>query len=315
MSNSPNPTWRPVADGDLDGIVALAEAVNAAEQLDFAGGPEFWKWWLNQHDLATDVMVVEDDGRIVGISGSFGSDTDSGARAVLWFDQHPEHPELEAPLLRWAIDRGRAQVEAAAHPEKAIRVSAEEHRDRRRRLLEGHGFREARTFVEMERTLAADLPDDRPDPDGITVVAWTPDLDEPARLVSNAAFADHWGSLPIDPGTWSTMIMDDETVRRDLSFVALAGEEPVAICMAEVDPEDDPDKLWIQRVGVRPEWQRRGLASLLISRSLHGAAGAGLQTAALDADEQSDFDATAIYTALGFAVTQRSVTYLMEDPE
>ena len=197
---------------------------------------------------------------------------------------------------------------------RIIRISVEEHRTRRRSLLEESGFVATRSFVKMKRSLAADLPDLRPVPDGITVLPWTADLDETARLVSNAAFADHWGSLPMDSATWESMVMDDDVVRRDLSFVAVSDGEAVAVCLGEVDPEEDAALLYVSRVGTVPGWQRRGLASLLLTHSLHAAAAAGLSASALSVDEESRFDATAVYAGLGYRATSRTINYVLEDP-
>ena len=46
---------------------------------------------------------------------------------------------------------------------------------------------------------------------------------------------------------------------------------------------------------------------------MRAAAATGLLTAGLSVDEESRFDATALYTGLGFTVTSRSITYLLED--
>ena len=173
---------------------------------------------------------------------------------------------------------------------------------------------EARVFVEMERSLADDLPEPRPLPDGVEMVPWTPDHDEAARLVSNAAFAGHWGSLPMDSETWHSMVVDDDVNRRDLSFLAVADGAAVAMCLIEVDLEEDPSALWVSRVGTVPTWQRRGLASALLAGSIRAGAADGLLTAGLSVDEESSFDATALYTGLGFTVKSRSITYLLEDP-
>jgi len=307
-------TWRSVAADDIPDVVSLAAAVDQAEGLEFAGGPEFWAWWIRQHDPAADILAaVADDGAVLGLTGSYGTDSEHGARAILWFESHPDRPDLEPLLLAWATDRGREQVTAAGHHEKMIRVSVEEHRIRRRSLLEAEGFTAARSFVDMERSLTKALPARRQAPDGITVVPWTPELDESAREASNAAFKDHWGSLPMDAKAWASMVLDDDTARRDLSFVAKAGNRVVGVCLAEVDSEDDEAKQWISRVGTRPEWQRQGIASLLLTESLLAAAGAGLQVSALSVDEESRFDATAVYASLGYRVTTRSVTYVLED--
>jgi len=308
-------TWRPATLEDVPAIVTFAAAVNAAERLEFAGGPEFWKWWLGQHDPATDTLLaLGPSGEVLALGGSFGSDSDRGARAILWLDAHPDRLDLEKPLLEWVTGRGLAQVTASGHQEKAVRIAAEEHRTRRRGLLETSGFVAKRSFVDMERSLTTVLPEPGPLPDGVEVVPWTPDLDEGARLVSNASFADHWGSLPMDWETWDSMVLDDDVNRRELSFLAIADGEPIAICLVEVDMEEDSSRMWIDRAGTVPQWQRHGLASTLLAWSMRAGAAAGLLTTGLSVDEESRFDATALYARLGYTVRKRSITYLLEDP-
>jgi ribosomal protein S18 acetylase RimI-like enzyme len=297
---------------DVPALVAWAAAVDEAEDLDFAGGPEFWRWWLQQHDLDADTLAaVAAGGEIVGAAGSWGQITDRGARAILWLDAHPEHLGLEPVLLGWAERRGAVQVAAGEHPQRILRISVEEHRHRRRALLEAHGFEAVRTFVEMERSLAESEPVP-PGPAGIEVVTWSAGLDEATRIASNAAFAGHWGSLPMDAATFSSMVADEDVIRRELSFLAMAGGEVIGLCLVSVDLEEDPDRLWIDRVGTIPSWQRRGLARTLLARSLWAGAAAGLSRAGLTVDETSHYDATALYAGLGFEVTKRSVTYAKE---
>jgi len=304
-------TWRPAAIDDIPAIARLTRVVDAVENLEFAGGPEYWSWWFDHHDLAMDTIVVIDvSGEVVALGGSYLADSENGVRAILWLDAHPDRLDLEQPLLDWVLERGRQQVASSPHTQKVIRVSAEEHRTRRRELLEAIGFRPARSFVEMTRSLTDALPERRSLPSGVSVVPWTADLDEPARSVSNASFADHWGSLTLDHETWDSSVMDDDTVRRDCSFVAIADREAVAICLTEVDPEDDIDSLWISRVGTLPAWQRRGWASALLTSSIRAGAEAGLLRTGLSVDEESDFDATAVYGRLGYTVASRSITYL-----
>ena len=122
MSSTSDLTWRPITETDIPDVVTLVAAVDAVENLDFAGGPEFWKWWLDQHDLAADVIGAEAPGSgLVGIAGSFCSDTDAGARSILWFDAHPDRPDLQEPLLQWATGRGRARPSPVRRPTPAAR--------------------------------------------------------------------------------------------------------------------------------------------------------------------------------------------------
>lgn len=307
----PGVAWRPAATGDAPGLADLAAAINEAEGLEFVGGPDFWGWWLGQHRLGDDTLLAIDrGGRVLAATGSWVQVTPSGARAILWLDAHPEHLDLDPFLLRWAEQRACRQLEGAGGS-RVIRISAEEHRSRRRRVIEEAGFRNARTFVEMERPLTGDIPD-LPVPEGPTTTTWEPSLDEAARIASNAAFADHWGSLPMDPDTWASMVLDEDTMRRGLSFLAVVADEVVAMSLASVDVEEDPECLWIDRVAVVPSWRRRGLASALVARSLRAGADAGLGKARLGVDEENGWDAPALYRRLGFEVTKRSVTYLKE---
>ena len=304
---TPGITWRPVIDGDIPALVELAAAVDAVEHLEFVGGPEYWTWWIDQHDAAADTMLAIDAGRLDrGPGGFLRHRQRRGARAILWFDSHPDRLDLEPVLLAWAVQRGQEQVAASSHPDKMIRVSVEEHRSRRRTLLESSGFTIARTFVNMERSLTDDLPEQRPAPDGITVVPWTPEFDEAVPIGLQRRLCAPLGQ----PSVRRERLALDGARRRPWSSATSPSSpspngEAVAICLAEVDPEDDPDSLWISRVGTHPEWQRRGLASLLLTRSLHAGAAAGLPTTSLAVDEESRFDATAIYANLGYRVTTR----------
>ena len=128
----------------------------------------------------------------------------------------------------------------------------------------------------------------------------------------------NFGSLPISADEWASLYGGEGSdVRRDLSFVATdpAGEV-VGFCMANVDEEHNAEagvaEVWLNRIGTVPAWQRRGLASALIVRSLEAARTAGFERAGLDVDESSASNATAVYERLGFTVRSRSLQYTKE---
>ena len=116
----------------------------------------------------------------------------------------------------------------------------------------------------------------------------------------------------MSPETWASMIVDEDVIRRDLSFLALVGDEVVGMCLASVDLEEDPDAVWIDRVAVVPASRRSGLASALLLHTLQAAAASGLGSAGLNVDEESGWDAPEMYHRLGFSTTKRSVTYVKE---
>ena len=80
------------------------------------------------------------------------------------------------------------------------------------------GFTPTRYFDELLRPLD-DLPV-RSELPGVTVVPWPEDRDDEILAVNDSAFADHWGSTPIDPDRWHQMVRGFGS-RIDLSFVAV----------------------------------------------------------------------------------------------
>lgn len=312
-------TWRPPTLDDLEALAAHLKRVDAAENLDFVPGIETWSWLLGQPDidLQRDLIVgVDDQGQIVADAGSWFSSTQQGSRAWVWFDADPKHDGVKPALARWAHGRASQQLtKAEPGVPRFIRIPVEEHRESHRSHIEALGLEPARSFVEMRRSLE-ELPEPRTTPSGLRVILWDDAMNEAVRLASNSSFADHWGSLPMNAEQWQAMFADSGTFRRDLSFLAVTETNDVAsMSLCEVDAEDDPNLLWVNRVGTIPAARRLGLATILISRSMQAAAAASLSEAGLDVDETSHTDATKVYERLGYAFTKRSIHYIEDlDP-
>jgi ribosomal protein S18 acetylase RimI-like enzyme len=65
-------------------------------------------------------------------------------------------------------------------------------------------------------------------------------------------------------------------------------------------------------VGTRPAWQRRGLATHLLLRTMQAALEADIPSAALTVDQDSNTRATAVYERLGFVPSRRTLTYVKD---
>lgn len=310
-------TWRPWT---LDDAAALARhmlRVDAAERLDSVPGTELYRWLIGQDgfDPATDSLAGFDAaGEVHAEVKVWAPRTEAGARAFLWLDAAPPDSDLRSFLLAWGEARSRQILETIDPSlERVIRVGAEEHRTELRAQIEAAGFPPARSWVVMRRSLSG-LPEVRPLPEGIRVEPWSVALEEAARLASNEAFADHWGSQPMTAEMWRGIYRESESFRPDLSFLACMGDKVVALSFAEVSEENDAHRgfaeVYIDRVGTRRTHRRRGIASHLVIRTMAAAAEAGLEVAALDVDETSHTEATTVYRRLGFEVVERSITYL-----
>jgi ribosomal protein S18 acetylase RimI-like enzyme len=313
---APDVTWRPPTKNDASLLAAHTRKIHEVERLDFLPSAEFFEWMLGQPgiDPAEDMLVGLVGDTLVADAGTWLHSGDSGARCIIWGEASPDHPDLVGFLLEWA--KARAQQRLAAQPEqlpKVIRTSVEEHRSSQRAAIEAAGFGTPRGFVAMARPLS-DLPPISPAPSGVEVVGWSDDLEEAVRLASNASFADHWGSLPMDAAEFKGFHSDNPTFRPDLSFLAMVDGSVVSFSLCEVDDEDNKDRatndLFINRVGTIGSHRGRGLASHLILRSMQAAVSAGgLDRVALDVDEMSHTNATLVYERLGFETYARTLSY------
>lgn len=309
--------WRPWTLDDVDALCRHALRVHEAENLESTPGADLYRWLVDQDgfDPATDSFAAFDpDGEVRAEVKLWAPATEAGARAFIWIDAAPPDTDLRAFLIAWGEARAR-QILAGIDPslERVIRVSVEEHRTGFREQLESAGFVAARSFVQMRRSLEA-VPAPPPLPDGVRVEPWSIEHDDGARLASNDAFADHWGSMPMGEEMWRGIYRRSDTFRPDLSFVAIDDDRVVALCLAEVSGEENRisgrAEVYVDRVGTARSHRRVGLASHLLVRCLQAAAAAGLEEAVLDVDESSHTEATAVYLRLGFTVTRRSITYI-----
>lgn len=311
--------WRPPRLSDAPAIAEMTAAMDKAENLDLPGGPDSIREDLSRPELDLDqdaYLAITPDGSVGGYAVTLPITGDGSARIHVWLEVHPDHTEVESTLIEWAIRRGKQQAaDIPAEFDVKLRVGSEEHRHRRRRVLAAAGFRHVRTFIEMRRPLGGPMAVPPPPPDGVKIVDWSDDLDEAARLASNAAFADHWGSVMLNSATWRASYAESDSFRPRFSFLALAGDHVVSICYCSVEEEYNEQQgvkeMWIERVATRPEWRRRGLATALISRSLVAGAAAGMERAGLDVDEDSGTYAPSVYQSLGFKEDRRSVQFEM----
>ena len=322
MSLLPKPpentlTWRPWTSEDTDALVRHMERVHEAERLEHVDGADSFRWIANQPDFdpALDSLVAFDTaGEVRAEAGVWAHISDEGSRVFIWAHAAPPFTNLRPFLISWGEARARQKL-VTANPDRdrIIRMGVEEHRTSLRREIEDAGFFEARSFAVMRRPLAG-LPAAPTLPDGIRVQNWSADVDSLVRSVNNESFADHWGSMPINQEAWTAAYRDSENFRPSLSFVAMSGDDVVSFCLAEVSNDDTTRKgraeVYIARVGTRRAHRRGGLASHLVVRTMEAAADTGMDVAALDVDESSHTNATAVYARLGFEVVERSIHYI-----
>jgi mycothiol synthase len=237
-------------------------------------------------------------------------------RAYLLGTVHPDFRRqgIGTLLFSWQLATARSMLAAYPHRlPRFLRTQVVDTQTDAVALYERHGLTPVRWFEDLLRPLDHLPPLDPPE--GVELVGWDPAWSEPARLVLNAAFADHWGSTPTSPEAWKEQLTEHNR-RLDLSFLALAAGKLVGVSLAGHFPDDEAvtgrRDGWIAKLGVVREWRGRGVASALIRRSLHAFAAAGFTHAALGVDADNPSGAHRLYRRLGFDTVLRSVVHQLE---
>ena len=310
-------SWRPATVGDAEALADLFNAIGEAEGTPERMSPET----LLHDDLASPhadlerktLIGVSEDGSVVA-RGAIGLRPSEAIehRAYVNPGVAPgwRNRGLEDFVTDWSIAVAEALLEetVSALPKYISRWAYATQAEEIERI-EQRGFHKARYFWEMERPLG-----DEPamaDPEGVEIVPWESSHDEPTRLVSNAAFADHWGSRPITFENWMHGTIETPRFRRDLSFCALHDGEVVGYSHNQVYPEDweaaGRSEGWIGGLGVLRDWRKRGIATALMKRSFIAMDVAGLDYAMIGVDNDSPTGAHRLYEAVGFRTKHTSL--------
>jgi len=197
-----------------------------------------------------------------------------------------------------------------------LRIGAAESRTGSLAALEAGGFRPRRYFVRMRADLRGPAPTPLPDPAGMRIRRFEAADDEAVRRASNAAFADHWGSVPREPDAWRAEYVDSAAFRAETSFVA---EDAGGIVGFSLAAEHDADTVsrghrtgYVSRVGTVRGARGRGVGTALVTRSMAAMRESGCVEAELDVDAESPTGAGRLYERLGFTVFARERLYSRE---
>lgn len=214
-------------------------------------------------------------------------------------DVHPAHRGrgLGAALLDWVDERARrtgtAQVVQTVPDDDAEAVA----------LVRSRGYAPMVTAWLLGIALPAE-PEVPEPPAGITVRHFRPGDERATHQVTEDAF-DAWQQRRRSYDEWALLTVGRETFAPDLSPLAFAGDELVGAVLSLDVP--DADEGYVERVAVRRDHQRRGVAQLLLRhtfRDFHrrGRRGCTLWT-------HSDTGALALYERVGMTVRRSATVY------
>ena len=262
------------------------------------------------------VRLIEDqDGTLVALVEVW-DESDLPVHPYLWLSVDQEHKDrgLEDYLISWAEDRAR-QVLERVDPELkvAMRCHISSEIDSSQQALLRAGFTEIRHGFRMRIEMDS-MPPAPVWPEGIQLKPYDPK--KHARVVyetDEEIFQDHFGFVKEDLEEGFKRFMHhftgDDSYDPNLWFLAVEGEEIVAICICRRYGSEDPSTGYISSLGVRRPWRRRGIAQALLLHAFREFYQRGKRVVDLGVDAESLTGATDLYKKVGMFVLRQFVLY------
>jgi mycothiol synthase len=223
------------------------------------------------------------------------------------------HPDLRGIgigsfLLAWGEDWTRDRMSQA--PENA-RVVVQHYINSAnagaRRLLEDSGYTPVRGIYVMETDLD-EVPPLPHWPEEISVRTFVPGRDERAAFEAvEDAFEDMWGR---PRGTFQRFVGMTETESFDptLWFLAVDGDEIAGVTLCKTLAGEG----WVDVVGVRRPWRKRGLGLALLRHAFTEYHRRGVPRVGLSVDAESITGAPRLYGRAGMRVRESYIIHLKE---
>jgi GNAT superfamily N-acetyltransferase len=302
---------------DYPAMVAILDACNAADQLDYINSVEEIAWvfaHLTNCDPERDMLFAEADGETIAFSRAWWvqeTPTDAGERLYksLGFVRPDwRRQRLGTAMLRYN-ERHLRDI-AREHPAeipKLFRVWATDTEEGAQALFAGAGYQPVRHYVMMTRPIGLPLPD-APLPVGLELRPVEPGH---VRAIWDAmweARRDHWGYVEPteqDYERWT----QGRLFAPELWKVAWDGEQVAGMVLNRLDREQNEQyrrqRGYSQGIFVRRPWRRRGLARALLVGSIRMFREMGMQETALGVDTRNPSGALGLYESVGYQAVQR----------
>jgi mycothiol synthase len=251
------------------------------------------------------LVAERSDGQIVGYADS--ADQDEHRRFSFDLRVPPtveQAPEIAAALLG-TLERQAAEVAA---PAATSRLFVPSDYDLLRKLGEERGYEPFRHSFQMRIDFDGELP--APDwPEGISVRTFVRGQDDHAVYEAHQdAFADHFEHVHWPYESWQQWAFTD-SFDPSLWWVAEDGEEIAGVCFGRAEGYAGPGVAWINVLGVRRPWRRRGLGRALLLNAFGEFRDRGKRGAGLGVDGLNTTGAVRLYEQAGMHVARRYDQY------
>ena len=299
---------------DLETAVALFNICN----IDQIGVSEFIlndvknEWKTPKFDLARSTRAVfSPNGALVGYVEVWDI-VDPPVRIWVWARVHPEHEGrgIGTWLTSWAEARAHLAISRVDDNISVImQAGGYSAHQPTLDLLQEYGMSLTRHFWKMVTPLDSTPPSPQwPDNIIIRTMADLPDL-RSVCAAEQDAFQDHWGYVPRDLEEelerWQHWIDNDEKFDPTLWFLAMDGDEIAGISLCRSEAQDDATMGWVDALGVRRAWRRKGIALALLHHTFVDFHKRGQKSVGLGVDAASLTGATRLYEKAGMVMDDK----------
>jgi len=270
-------------------------------------------------NLETDTCLVEArDGTIAAVGYAIDS---ANFRVRVQAEVMVRHEDQGRGIGDWLADwieaRSREAIEKAPADARVTVMQRVDDSDvSAKELLEAKGYEVIRQKWRMLMTFGKDRPTPVW-PEGISIRCFDPDVDLEATFLANRdAFKDHWeytdSSEEEGLKHFQHRISTNPDFDPSLWYLAWEGSEIAGICRVQPLEGTDRSTGYVQSLGVRRPWRRRGLALALLHHTFSELMERGYERCALHVDSDSLTGATRVYEKAGMEIAELNHVYELE---
>lgn len=146
-------------------------------------------------------------------------------------------------------------------------------------------------------------------PDGVEVRPWREGDDPAFHEALQDAFAEHFGFEPRPYDEWLRAVDSQAETDRTLWSLALERGEVAGALVCSWHSSGDPTFGWVNELGVRSAWRRRGLGLALLRHAFVELGRRGATRVGLGVDAENTTGAVRLYERAGMRVTRRYDTW------
>ena len=286
---------RELRESDAEDVAALyCAAFGEDRPMDAA---EIVSWFQNEELKPDWLRVLELDGRVVGY-GDIQIEGDELALDVA----APRHWDT---FFEWAEERARAEDLTRARVYLPAGHEAES-------LAERRGYLLWRSSYTMNVDLGETAPDVPGEPDGITFRPYRDGDEEPLRVAINETFAEDPFHHEMTPAHFREFFLRKRGFDPSLWMLAWDARELAGFVLAFPGRPGEDDLGWIEVLGVREPWRRRGLGETLLRSAIAELHARGLRRVGLGVDAENETGALSLYERVGMNVVRQGNNWVLD---